>query len=127
MPKTKGALFVCLGNICRSPIAEAVFQHLIKDRGISDQWRVDSAGLGGWHTGNLADSRARATLAQHNIQYDNRARQIDPQDFHDFDYIFGMDNNNISSLKREAPNNSKAKILLLGSFDPEGVGNPGRY
>jgi low molecular weight phosphotyrosine protein phosphatase len=117
---TKGALFVCLGNICRSPIAEAVFLHIIKERGVSEEWKVDSAGLGGWHSGNMPDPRARATLANHDIQYSNTARQIEPEDYLEYDYIFGMDNNNISGLKRDLPPNSKAKIFLLGDFDPQG-------
>ncbi|KAJ3650544.1 hypothetical protein Zmor_016634 [Zophobas morio] len=116
----KGALFVCLGNICRSPIAEAVFLHLLKERGISHEWKVDSAGLGGWHSGNRPDSRARAVLAKYKIDYNNTARQIETEDFVEFDYIFGMDQNNIDGLKREAPANSKAKILLLGDYDPQG-------
>lgn len=69
-------LFVCLGNICRSPIAEAVFSHIIKERGIEEQWKVDSAALGGWHAGNPPDRRASATLKRHNIEYNGRARQV---------------------------------------------------
>ncbi|ENN75093.1 hypothetical protein HUJ04_001231 [Dendroctonus ponderosae] len=117
---TKGALFVCLGNICRSPIADAVFSHLVKERGLADKWKVDSAAIGGWHAGNPPDSRASRTLLNHNVPYNGRARQIEESDFFDFDYIFGMDNNNISNLKGQQPEGSKAKILLLGDFDPEG-------
>ncbi|KAG5875414.1 hypothetical protein JTB14_030940 [Gonioctena quinquepunctata] len=114
------ALFVCLGNICRSPIADAVFQHLVTERGIAAQWTVDSAGIGGWHVGNLPDSRARKILKNHNVEYNGRARQIEPNDFHKFDYIFGMDENNIEDLKERAPAKCKANILLLGDFDPQG-------
>lgn len=57
-------------------MAEAVFLHILKERGLSDKWKVDSAGLGGWHSGNLPDSRARAVLKKHNIEYSNRARQV---------------------------------------------------
>ncbi|CAG9815015.1 unnamed protein product [Phaedon cochleariae] len=114
------ALFVCLGNICRSPIADAVFQHIVKEKGIAEQWAVDSAAIGGWHSGSRPDSRARKILENHNIPYNGRARQIEEEDFKEFDYIFGMDENNISNLKDQAPRGSKAKILLLGDFDPEG-------
>ncbi|KAJ8921153.1 hypothetical protein NQ315_013625, partial [Exocentrus adspersus] len=69
------ALFVCLGNICRSPIGEAVFQHLVNEKGISDQWKVDSAGIGNWHAGKRPDSRARGVLEKYNIEYNGRARQ----------------------------------------------------
>ncbi|XP_060532633.1 low molecular weight phosphotyrosine protein phosphatase 1-like [Cylas formicarius] len=114
------ALFVCLGNICRSPIAEAVFSQIIEERGIADRWKVDSAALGGWHSGNPPDSRAQNTLMEHNIVYNGRARQIEDEDFSEFDYIFGMDENNISNLKGQQPPGTKAKILLLGDFDPKG-------
>ncbi|KRT82851.1 hypothetical protein AMK59_3964 [Oryctes borbonicus] len=117
---SKKVLFVCLGNICRSPIAEAVFLDLIKQRGVQDKWEADSAALGGWHEGNLPDQRAMATLRKHNISYSNRARQIDEIDYNTFDYIFGMDENNISNLKRDAPEDAKGKIMLLGDLDPEG-------
>lgn len=69
------------GNICRSPIAEAVFQQLVKERSIEDQWVIDSAALGNWHEGNPADSRARKTLKNHNIVYTGRARQVPYQLF----------------------------------------------
>ncbi|XP_055680032.1 low molecular weight phosphotyrosine protein phosphatase 1-like [Lutzomyia longipalpis] len=116
----KSALFVCLGNICRSPIAEAVFMDEVKKAGQEDQWTIDSAAIGGWHVGNNPDYRARGTMEKHNLPYSNRARQIKKEDFNKFTYIFGMDEENISDLKERAPANSSAKILLLGDFDPEG-------
>ncbi|CAH0548816.1 unnamed protein product [Brassicogethes aeneus] len=120
MSDKKSALFVCLGNICRSPIAEGVFQHLVKERNLGDKWEIDSAGLGGWHSGNRPDSRAMKTMQKYNIEYTNRARQIEDEDFQKFDYIFGMDENNISNLKSQKPKGSKCEILLLGDFDPTG-------
>ncbi|GAB0088373.1 low molecular weight phosphotyrosine protein phosphatase [Sergentomyia squamirostris] len=117
----KSALFVCLGNICRSPIAEAVFMDVVKKAGQEDDWEIDSAAIGGWHVGNNPDYRARETMTKHQLPYSNKARQIKKDDFNKFDYIFGMDRENISDLKERAPNKSKAKILLLGDFDPEGV------
>lgn len=116
----KKALFVCLGNICRSPIADAVFLHILKEKGLESKWVVDSAGIGGWHAGSPPDRRAKQILKNHNIEYNGRARQIEDSDFYEFDYIFGMDENNISNLKDQKPANSKAEILLLGDFDPEG-------
>ncbi|CAG9854292.1 unnamed protein product [Phyllotreta striolata] len=113
-------LFVCLGNICRSPIAEAVFQHLVNEKGLSNNWVVDSAAIGSWHVGKSPDSRARQILKNHNVAYNGKARQIKTQDFNEFDYIFGMDEENISDLNSEAPENPKAKIMLLGDFDPQG-------
>ncbi|XP_022906018.1 low molecular weight phosphotyrosine protein phosphatase-like [Onthophagus taurus] len=116
----KKVLFICLGNICRSPIAEAVFAHLIKQRNLENAWSCDSAALGGWHEGNPPDHRARKVLSNHKIPYNGVARQIFSEDYNDFDFILGMDENNISSLKGDAPQNCKAKILLLGDFDPNG-------
>lgn len=69
-------IFFSPGNICRSPIAEAVFQQLVKERGVADHWVIDSAAIGNWHEGNPADSRARSTLKEHHIEYTGRARQV---------------------------------------------------
>lgn len=121
MSEKKKVMFICLGNICRSPIAEAVFKQVIKERGEVDKWEVDSAAIGPWHVGNNADRRALSTLKAHNIDFKHTVKQIKKDDFKKFDYIFGMDNENISDLNRLAPkSSSKNKILLLGSFDPNG-------
>ncbi|XP_075226945.1 low molecular weight phosphotyrosine protein phosphatase 1-like [Lycorma delicatula] len=114
------ALFICLGNICRSPIAAAVFKHVAKEMGVADNWNVDSAAIGSWHVGNPADPRAQKTLKNHDIDPKHSARQIKTSDFNQYDYIFGMDEENMKALKRMAPSNSKAKLCLLGSFDPNG-------
>lgn len=116
----KSVLFVCLGNICRSPIAEAVFLHLIKERGLEGSWRVDSAALGPWHTGNPPDKRAMSTLKNKNISYSHRARQLTVDDFAEFDFIFGMDHDNIRDINKKKPKTSSAKVALLGSYDPQG-------
>ncbi|XP_014251564.1 low molecular weight phosphotyrosine protein phosphatase-like [Cimex lectularius] len=116
----KSVLFICLGNICRSPLAEAVFLHLIKERGLEDEWDVDSAALGPWHVGNGPDSRTMKVLKENNIPYSHSARQIEKADFNKYDYIFGMDHDNMSELNRLAPKNSTAKLELLGSYDPNG-------
>nr|CAD7410822.1 unnamed protein product [Timema poppensis] len=108
------------GNICRSPIAEAVFLHLVKQRGLASKWHVDSAALGSWHIGKSPDSRAVKCIKSHGLEYSHKARQIHKTDFKKFDYIFGMDKENMNELTRLAPPGSKAKNLLLGSFDPEG-------
>ncbi|XP_043208805.1 low molecular weight phosphotyrosine protein phosphatase-like [Amphibalanus amphitrite] len=118
---TKSALFVCLGNICRSPIAEAVFAQALQERGVRDQWRVDSAALGDWHVGRAPDRRAQATMKKHNVPMNCKARVVRTSDFREFDYVFGMDESNISELKDLAPSNSTAQIELLGKYDPEGA------
>ncbi|KAF6205284.1 hypothetical protein GE061_019453 [Apolygus lucorum] len=117
---TKSVLFICLGNICRSPMAEAVFAHLVHQKGLEGQWSWDSAALGSWHVGKGPERRTMKVLKDKKVEYSHRARQINSDDFSKFDYIFGMDDDNISELTRRAPKGSSAKILLLGSFDPEG-------
>ncbi|TMW50954.1 hypothetical protein DOY81_003955 [Sarcophaga bullata] len=112
----KKILMICLGNICRSPIAEAVMVDTIQKAGVSDQWQVDSAAIGGWHVGNSPDHRALSTMKKHGLPYSNKARQIKSKDFEEFDYIFGMDHENMSDLKDLAPKGSKAKLLMLGNY-----------
>ncbi|EYB89170.1 hypothetical protein Y032_0235g3193 [Ancylostoma ceylanicum] len=109
-------------NICRSPIAEAVFLDIIKKRGISDQWKVESSAVIDFHTGKSPDRRAMETLKKFGItDYTHRARVTTIADFREFDYIFGMDNSNISDLESLAKETKgKAKIGLLGEYDPEG-------
>ncbi|CAG4977792.1 unnamed protein product [Parnassius apollo] len=114
------ALFICLGNICRSPIAEGVFQKTVNDMGIGDHWEIDSAAIGGWHVGNPPDWRALDTMKKHNVPYNNSARQITSEDFSYYDFIFGMDESNMKDLNKRAPKGSKAKLLLFGDFDPQG-------
>ena len=115
MPQTR-VLFVCMGNICRSPMAEAVFNHLLADRGLTEHYEVDSAGTGAWHAGELADPRTRTTLKQHNIPYDGRARQVRLYDFEHFDHIIAMDDDNRENLLRLEPSASE-KITLLLDWD----------
>jgi len=91
----------------------------IKNAGLSKEWSVDSAAIGSWHVGSSPDSRALSTMKKHGLPYTNRARQIKKQDFEEFDYIFGMDDENMDDLKRLAPPNSKAKLLLLGDYGLE--------
>ena len=97
-------LFVCLGNICRSPAAEVVFLHLIASEGLEERFVVDSAGTGGWHVGNPADRRMRAAAERRGIHLPSRARQIELADFTSFDRILTMDDDNfrnVRSLARE--------------------------
>jgi low molecular weight phosphotyrosine protein phosphatase len=116
----KAALFICLGNICRSPIAEAVFLHLLEEQGQLNEWEVESAALGPWHVGRRPDRRADQILKNHGIDYSHQARQITDDDFNKFDFIFGMDESNMQDLNKQKPSGSKAKLILLGSYDPQG-------
>ena len=118
MDKTS-VLFVCLGNICRSPAAEAIFQDLINDKGIANQFIVDSAGTGSWHVGKKADSRMRFAAKLRNINITSKARQIREDDFRKFNYILVMDNsnfNNIIDFKNRVKGSDFAKILKIQDF-----------
>jgi protein-tyrosine phosphatase len=93
-------LFVCLGNICRSPMAEAVFRHLANQAGLSSRIDVSSAGTGGWHAGDPPHSGTVKILQKHQILVGNKkARQLHRQDFQDFDYIIAMDSENVFDIQ----------------------------
>lgn len=113
----RSILFVCLGNICRSPTAEAVFAQKAIGQGRSDL-RIDSAGTGAWHVGNPPDQRAthHAKLRGYDLS-PLRARAVDPTDFEHFDLILAMDQQNFVDLVRAAPKNSKAKIELFLNYE----------
>ena len=113
----KKILFVCLGNICRSPAAEGVFKQKIKERDLEKLFVVDSAGTGGWHVGNLADPRMRETALSRGIELTSRSRKIEECDLYEFDHILVMDNDNLDAVKslikdHRNPVNSKIKLLL---------------
>lgn len=108
-------LMVCLGNICRSPMAEAVLAHLRPD------WTVDSAGTGGWHAGERPDHRTLAELKRHGIATAHRARQVAAGDFRRFDLILAMDAQNLRDLQAIRPTDATARLELL---DPDGVPDP---
>ena len=116
---TQKLLFVCLGNICRSPAAEGVFLHLLKQRGLIDQFVVDSAGTGGWHVGNPADRRMTAAANRRGIDLPSRARQISLDDFSSFDLVLTMDNDNLAaveSLAQEAGPNAMTTVKPMLSY-----------
>jgi protein-tyrosine phosphatase len=116
-------LFVCLGNICRSPLAEGVFLHLAREAGVADRFEVDSAGTGDWHVGEPPDPRAAAVARKYGVTLPSTARQVTPADFERFDYIVAMDRENLWSLERMARERHRAgrraKIHLLREDDPD--------
>ena len=123
-------LFVCLGNICRSPMAEAVFLHLVEKAGLQNQIEVDSAGTGDWFIGAPAHEGTRAILRENDIEFMGCGRQIRVSDFDDFDYIITMDNENLANvraLEKQAHNfkihNSKAHIAPLLEYSTPARGN----
>lgn len=106
-------LMVCLGNICRSPSAEGVLRHKLKQAGLADKVFVDSAGIGGWHEGDAPDKRAQKAAKNRGYEIANlRARQIQPDDFSSFDVILGMDNNNIKALKQMPQGTAVVDLFL---------------
>ncbi|KAL7388439.1 hypothetical protein ABVT39_013937 [Epinephelus coioides] len=117
----KSVLFVCLGNICRSPIAEAVFTKMATDAGVVDKWVIDSGATSDWNIGSSPDARGLACLRKHGIETSHRARQVTKDDFLSFEYILCMDESNLRELNRKAKQvkNDHAKIELLGSYDPQ--------
>ncbi|MCP9809782.1 low molecular weight phosphotyrosine protein phosphatase [Cyanobium sp. HWJ4-Hawea] len=111
-------LFVCLGNICRSPAAEGVFLHLSENQGTGDRFEVDSAGTGGWHVGKPADGRMRSAAQARGIELPSRARQIEIADLNRFDWILTMDSDNLAHVQAMAKRHGQAtaKILPITSF-----------
>ena len=117
-------LFVCLGNICRSPIGERVLAHRLEEEGLSDRVRVDSAGTGAWHQGEPPDPRSAEVAMRHGITLRGRARSISVQDFHEFNYILAMDRSNLQDLRHlESESDGSAVLTLFREFDPRQDGD----
>lgn len=117
-------LFVCLGNICRSPLAEGVFKQLVEEAGFQGKILVESAGTSGWHIGDPPDPRSVEIARENGIELNSLGRKAVSNDFQEFDYIIAMDKNNYADLKR-LPGSSKesaAKLLLMRDFDSIGPG-----
>jgi protein-tyrosine phosphatase len=110
-------LFVCMGNICRSPTAEGVFRHLIKEQGTADRFFIDSAGTHAYHVGEQPDRRAQQTARARGIDLSFiRARKVTRSDFAEFDYIFAMDSDNYDNLVSICPAEHQDKIQLFLEF-----------
>jgi protein-tyrosine phosphatase len=111
--KPFSVLFVCTGNICRSPTAEAVFRHRVREAGLEKRYHHDSAGVSSGHIGQAPDSRSRTALKPMGISMDDlRARNTRTDDFYDFDLILAMDQSHLTALKRQAPKDATAHIAL---------------
>ena len=120
---TKRILFVCLGNICRSPMAEGVFSHVASEAGHGERFVIESAGTGDWHIGNPPDSRAVAAAGRRGIDLSQqRARQVHKEDFEAFDLVIAMDHSNHAHLTRMAPGEHAHKIQLFLDHLPEAGG-----
>lgn len=113
-------LFVCMGNICRSPSAEGFFATALQKSTCKEQVSIDSAGTHGYHVGQTPDSRAVATAAQFGVDISQlRARKVEVSDFNEFDLIIAMDRNNIEDLQRIRPADSKASLKMMMQYHPE--------
>ena len=117
--------FVCLGNICRSPLAEGVFREKVEARGLVDAFDISSSGTGDWHVGNKADRRMRKTARRHGLSIEShRASQFRKTDLADHDHIFVMDKSNLNDvLYLDEDDAYSGKVRLFREFDPE----PGNY
>ena len=113
-------LFVCLGNICRSPLAEGIFAALSEERGVDGQFHLDSAGTGAYHSGEPPDSRSTAVAAAHGIRLTGVARQVTPGDLERFDVIVAMDRSNRRSLERlrRRVGGGQAEIVMMRDYEP---------
>jgi protein-tyrosine phosphatase len=115
-------LFVCLGNICRSPTAEGVMRHLLAEEGLADAVELDSAGTGSWHVGHAPDERATGAARGRGIELGGAARQVDAADFEAFDLILAMDRANHDELHALAPDDdARERVRLLREYDAEAV------
>jgi len=115
-------LFVCLGNICRSPTAEGVMRHKLREAGLAEDVDIESAGTGGWHVGHPPDERASAAAAARGIALESRAQRFEPDHFDDFDLLIAMDRQNLADMRAIAPHAAaEGKIHLLREFDPLAV------
>ena len=119
--KRKSVLFVCLGNICRSPLAEGLLRHHAETEAL--ELKIDSAGTGDWHVGCEPDRRAQAVAARHGIDISRlRSRQVRLRDFQDFDHIVAMDGDNLAALRQIAPPGTEGKLSLLLDHVPGRAG-----
>ena len=122
--KTVAVCFVCLGNICRSPLAEGIFKDLVSREKLDDVIHVDSAGTSAWHQGEPADKRMSHTARSKGVFLTSKARQFLREDFDRFDIVLAMDNSNIERLRNlKSSDEIKNKLFMFRSFDPNHQGN----
>jgi len=117
-------MFVCLGNICRSPAAQSVFEHKLKAAGLSEEWIVDSTGTDAYHVGEQSDHRMRKAASRRGISIHHSSQRFSRSHFREFDYIMAMDKSNYRDLMFKAETEEeKSRIYLFRDFDPEGTGD----
>jgi protein-tyrosine phosphatase len=116
MSKVK-VLFVCLGNICRSPLAEGIFKKKVEEKGLADRFVIDSCGTSNYHIGEQPDRRTIKNALANGVRLNHQGRQFTVQDFNDFDYIVAMDSSNVQNIEKLRPEGNSKQILLVRSFD----------
>jgi protein-tyrosine phosphatase len=117
-------LFVCLGNICRSPLAEGVFRHLVQNAGLGDSFHIESAGTSSYHIGDAPDQRTSAVALSRGVRLSGAARQMTTDDLERFDHIVVMDEENLEAVQRLARGRAtRAQVQLLREFDEEAAGD----
>ncbi|MEE2996657.1 MAG: low molecular weight protein-tyrosine-phosphatase [Pseudomonadota bacterium] len=113
-------LFVCTGNICRSPTAEGIFKNLLSERCLTDRIEADSAGIGSWHAGDPPDTRSTETALTHGVDIrDQRARILRPQDFKFFNLLLAMDAGHYTAMNQACPSGLQSRIEMLMKYAPE--------
>lgn len=110
-------LFVCLGNICRSPLAEGIFRQKVNKRGLADQFKIDSCGTAAYHIGEHPDKRSVANAKKNGVEYDHLGRQFNTKDFYEFDLILAMDEYNYADIESLKPKDAKATLKMMRSYD----------
>lgn len=119
----KKVLFVCLGNICRSPLAEAIFKHKVLSKDLGHLFEIDSCGTSNYHIGDIPDPRTFAIAGKHGIKVEHIVRQLTSKDLEIYDYILAMDNNNFKNIVRLSDSdNHKQKVFMMRDFEPMGKG-----
>jgi len=117
-------LFLCLGNICRSPLAEGVFRAEVERRGLADELHIDSAGTGGWHVDESPDPRSVAVARDHGVDISRqRARRLAADDFTGFDWIVAMDRDNLRTARDRRPGGAKARLVQFMDYVPDAPGS----
>lgn len=125
MSRSRRVLFVCMGNICRSPTAEGVMRAFVAERGLDGHVEIDSAGTIGYHSGDAADPRMRSAAAERGYELHSRARKVTEEDFERFDLVVAMDRDNLSNLRElltrtPDPGTRRARLRLLSDYLPDG-------
>ena len=121
----KRIVFVCLGNIVRSPLAENLFRKMAEERGMEAEFQVDSAGTSAYHAGEAPDARMRKVASRHGLDYTGTSRQFQAEDFDRFDLVIAMDEDNQRALRGMAAPEDEGKIYLMRDFDPQAGGEKG--